>query len=69
MQTYGVLYSSDFIYKKRNENRATPVEVKKSRRDFFENKKRKRARERQRVKWRTEMLLLTLKGSGWVGLF
>ena len=34
-----------FFFKKRNETRATPVEVQKNRRDFFENRKRKRARE------------------------
>ena len=45
MQTYGVLYSSWIFFKKRNETRATPVEVQKNRRDFFENRKRKRARE------------------------
>jgi len=47
MQTYGVLYSSWIFFKKRNETRATPVEVQKQQAGFFLRIKKERELERK----------------------
>ena len=57
-----------FFYKKGTKLERLQLKCKKLGGIFLRIEK-EREPERQRVKGRTEMLLVTLKGSGWGGLF